>query len=124
MITSCQSGQGVSRDRDLSAFQAEFERNDSLCNRLVGLFQLISHKPRFRIICLLDHGDFCVGDIADVVNQGSISSISQQLKILTLAGVISKRRDAQKIIYHLEDPNVREILRFMRKKYMVKNGKK
>lgn len=66
------------------------------------MFQLFSNKGRFRIACLLARSEFCVNEITEVVSKGKTSNISQQLKILTLSGVIERRREDQRILYCLK----------------------
>jgi len=100
------------------AMKEEFARSESVCAQTLMLFHLISNKARFRIICLLTRGDFCVQDIADVVAHGNLSNISQQLKILRLAGLIDRRRDDRKLIYHLKDERVRTMIGFLRDQFL------
>jgi hypothetical protein len=49
----------------------EFRKNSAVCERVVTLLHLISNKTRFRIVCLLSRGEFCVNDIMGVVNEGN-----------------------------------------------------
>lgn len=96
----------------------DFKRNDSVCSRVVGLFQLISNKPRFRIICLLTRGEFCVREIMEAVGGGKLSNISQQLKTLALAGVVERRREEQRVLYRLKDERVRRMIDFLRTQFV------
>ena len=96
----------------------EFARQEAVCARTLTLFHLISNKARFRIICLLTRGEFCVQEIAEVVDQGNLSNISQQLKILLLAGIVEKRREDRRIIYSLKDERLRHMIEFLREQFM------
>jgi DNA-binding transcriptional ArsR family regulator len=96
----------------------EFQGNAVLCSRVITLFQLIANKTRFRIICLLARGEFCVNDIVEVVDGGKLSNISQQLKILSLAGLIERRRDQKNILYSLKDPRIRLMIEFFREQFL------
>ena len=98
--------------------KAEFEKNEAVCGKVLGLFHLVAHKPRFRIVCLLCQGEFCVNEIAEVVGCGKISNISQQLKMLTLAGLITKRRDQKKILYQVSDERVRHLVEYLRTEFL------
>jgi DNA-binding transcriptional ArsR family regulator len=98
--------------------KAEFERNEAVCSRVLGLLQLVAHKPRFRIVCLLCQGEFCVNDIAEVVGGGRVSNISQQLKMLTLGGLIARRRDRQRILYTVADERVRRLVGYLRSEFL------
>lgn len=94
-----------------------FKRNEAVCERVIGLFQLFSNKGRFRIICLLARGEFCVNEIAEVVG-GKISNISQQLKILALSGAIERRRDERRILYALKDKRLRKTIQFLQSQFL------
>ena len=96
----------------------EFESNEAVCSKTLDLLHLLAAKVRFRIVCLLTRGDFCVQDIAEVVGQGNLSNTSQQLKILRMAGVIGHRREQRKVIYFLIDARVRKMIHFLRKEFL------
>src|SRR6266542_3403813 len=96
-----------------------FEKNEAMCQRVLGLFHLFSNKGRFRIVCLLAHGEFCVNDITEVVSKGKLSNISQQLRILTLAGIIERRREDQHILYSLKDERVRKVIEFLQSQFLI-----
>ncbi len=103
------------------AIKQEFRKNSALCERVVTLLHLISNKARFRIVCLLSRGEFCVHDIMAVVNEGKLSHISQQLMILRLAGIVQKRRSNKLILYAIKDGRVRQLIEFLCRQYL-KNG--
>jgi DNA-binding transcriptional ArsR family regulator len=105
------------------AAKEEFRKNSAVCERVVTLLHLISNKARFRIICLLSQGEFCVNDIMDVVNEGKLSHISQQLRILRLAGILQKRRDNKRVLYGIKDEHVRRLIRFLRLQYLGETSK-
>jgi DNA-binding transcriptional ArsR family regulator len=99
----------------------EFRKNSDVCERVVTLLHLISNKARFRIVCLLSRGgEFCVNDIMDVVNEGKLSHISQQLTILRLAGIVQKRRSNKLILYAIKDERVRRLIEFLCLQYLKK----
>ena len=98
-----------------------FEKNEAVCAKVIGLFHLFSNKGRFRIVCLLARGEFCVHEIAEVVGQSKLSNISQQLKILTLSGVIERRREDQRILYRLKDERMGRLVEFLQQQFV--NGK-
>jgi ArsR family transcriptional regulator len=100
-----------------------FQKNEAVCARVIGLFQLFSNKGRFRIACLLARGEFCVNDITDVVGEGKLSNISQQLKILTLSNVIERRREGQRILYRLKDERIRSLVGFLQKEFVEEKMK-
>jgi DNA-binding transcriptional ArsR family regulator len=98
--------------------KSKFENNDIVCEKVINTLSLISNKIRFRILCLLSKGEFCVNDIVDIINCGKPSNISQQLKILRLAGVIGNRRDKQQLIYFILDHKISELIAYLEEKYL------
>ncbi len=98
----------------------EFRKNSAICERVVTLLHLISNKARFRIVCLLSRGEFCVHDIMDVVDEGKLSNISQQLGMLRLAGIVQKRRSNKLILYAIKDEGVRGLIEFLCLQYLKK----
>ncbi|MCX8157494.1 MAG: metalloregulator ArsR/SmtB family transcription factor [Verrucomicrobiae bacterium] len=94
--------------------QADFKRNEATCQKALTLLHLLSNKARFRIVCVLARGEFCVHEICEIVGGCNLSNISQQLKMLTLAGIIKKRRDQRRILYSLKDPRIAQLVEFLR----------
>jgi DNA-binding transcriptional ArsR family regulator len=96
----------------------EFSDNEEVCRHVIGLFQLMSNKQRFRIVCILSRGSFCVNEIAQILGTDKLSNISQQLKVLRLAGVIKCERDEKKMVYSLQDERFRDIIGFLKQNYL------
>ena len=103
---------------ELQQLKDRFLQNQMVCERVVGLFHLLSNKPRFRIACMLMHGEACVQDISEVVCGGQMSNISQQLKMLRLAGVVTKRREGKQILYSIADENVAHLIEFLQAEFL------
>ena len=80
------------------------------------MFPLFSNRYRFKILCVLNEGDFCVHEITRLVG-GHTSNISQQLKLLSLAGYLEKNREQKLIYYHLADARIKRLLRFLQKQF-------
>ncbi len=99
-----------------------FERNEAMCQKVIGMFQLVSNKTRFRIVCVLEQGEFCVQEIADIVGAERLSNISQQLKALRLAGIIASRREGTKVIYRLANEQVRHMIEYLHKEFLGETG--
>lgn len=79
---------------------------------MMSMLSLVSNQIRFRILCLLTVGSFCVNDIVEFVG-GKSSNVSQQLKILLLAGYIANERVGKQIYYRLDDERVRALIEFL-----------
>jgi len=96
----------------------QLSANDEACGELMKVLDLFSSKTRFRILCILREQDFCVSDIAEIVEEGKISNISQQLKILTMSNIISRYRVEKRVFYKLEDERIRNIVDFLHQQFM------
>jgi len=87
-------------------------RDKDKCTAVVRMFSLFSNEVRLKILCLLNEGEFCVREIVDAL-EGKYSNISQQLKILSLAGYVDKNREENQVYYHLKDNKIKDILKFL-----------
>jgi len=99
-----------------------FKENEKVCEKVLNIFSLISNKTRFRILCLLKEGDFCVNDIVDLIQLGKISNISQQLRLLSMADILVKRREKKQIFYHLKDEKIKKMIVFLEENYLNRNS--
>jgi len=73
----------------------------------------IAHPLRLRILCMLGDGEICVRDIVDTVGTTQ-SNISQHLAILREKGVLSTRKDANRVFYRISDPRTLQLVGMMR----------
>ena len=103
--------------RTIEELKQRFAGSEVVCGRVIEILSLMSNKTRFRILCMLADGDFCVTEIVDTVQTGKLSNISQQLRILTLAGVLEKTRKEQHIIYHLRDRRLARLIEILEKQF-------
>jgi DNA-binding transcriptional ArsR family regulator len=91
-------------------------REEARCEQVVRTLALLANARRLRILCALADGDLSVAEIVRAVN-GRISGVSQQLKLLTLAGHLVRRRSDKSVIYRLADPRIRRILHFLKDQF-------
>jgi DNA-binding transcriptional ArsR family regulator len=64
-------------------------------------FEVIGDPTRRRIIELLAEGEHSAGDLASQFDV-SFSAVSQQLRILSEAGVVSTRREGRQRLYKIQ----------------------
>jgi len=95
-----------------------FKESEKVCEKVMDTLSLISNKTRFRILCALKEGDFCVNEIVDLIQLGKISNISQQLRLLNMAGIVEKYRDKKQVFYHLKDEKVKKMIIFLEENYL------
>lgn len=108
----------MTNNKKLRLIRERFAGNMAVCQKVSDVLSLFSNKTRFRILCTLAEGDFCVNELLSVIGTGKVSNISQHLKLLTLAGILQKRRDQRQIIYSLGDERVRRLIAFLKSAYM------
>lgn len=73
----------------------------------------IAHPLRLQILCVLGDQEVSVQDIVDQVGT-SQSNISQHLAILREKGVLTTRKDANRVFYRVGDLRVLKLVGMMR----------
>src|SRR5213078_5094124 len=67
--------------------------------------QAMAHPLRLKILCLIGSQELSVLEIVDAVGT-SQSNISQHLAVLRDHGILTSRKEANKVFYRIEDPRV------------------
>lgn len=83
--------------------------NEEIVYDLADLFKVFSDSTRIRILVVLFDGEYCVGEIADMLEM-SQTAISHQLRILKQNHLIKYRRQGKSMIYSLADEHVKTII--------------
>lgn len=81
----------------------------------------MSHPLRLMILCKLGEDEFSVQDIVDNVGT-SQSNISQHLAILRDKGILSARKDANKVFYKVTDFKTLKLIDMMREVFCSKHN--
>ena len=82
----------------------------NVASDLAEMFRLLGDPTRVRILyALLEAGELCVCDIAEVVDTTD-TKVSQAMRLLRSAGVVRNRREGRNIFYRLDDGHVRMLL--------------
>ena len=84
--------------------------NDDVVYGATQIFDALSDFTRFQILGALSLGDKSVSEL-QVVSSVSQSAISHQLRLLRDRGLVSARREGQRVIYSLADDHVGELIR-------------
>lgn len=79
-------------------------------NRTSGVFKVLGHAGRLRVLEALDVQELCVCELAEVLGM-SMSGISQQLRELRRLGAIDFRVSGKFAYYRIEDPYWLELAR-------------
>lgn len=78
-------------------------------DKIVTLLKAMGNDNRFLILVYLAEGERAVGELEDLLDL-SQSALSQHLARLRRDGLVSTRRDAQKIYYSVQDTRVVDML--------------
>ena len=89
---------------------AAYLENDDVVYSATQIFDALSDSTRFQILGELVGGEKSVSDLQEVCHV-SQSAISHQLRLLRDRGLVSARRDGQRMFYRLADEHVEELLR-------------
>lgn len=83
--------------------------DEAALGRAAELFAALGDPPRLRLLALLAQGPACVSDLAEDEQEG-MSTISQRLKVLRSASLVSRRRQGKHVIYALADQHVVDLV--------------
>ncbi|NIR58014.1 MAG: winged helix-turn-helix transcriptional regulator [Gammaproteobacteria bacterium] len=87
-------------------------RDDDI-ERASRSLKAMSHPLRLKILCTLGDREVSVQDIVDHVGT-SQSNISQHLAILREKGILTARKDANRVYYRVGDPRTLALISMMR----------
>lgn len=77
----------------------------------------MAHPLRLEILCILGgSGEVSVQDIVEQVGT-SQSNISQHLSILREKGILTSRKDANKVYYRVADPKILQLIGALREAF-------
>jgi DNA-binding transcriptional ArsR family regulator len=100
----------TSRSGPLPAHAGQWRISADEADSLASLFRLLGDPTRTRMLyALVEAGELCVGDLAEVVDADE-SAVSHALRLLRTAGVVRNRRDGRHVYYRLDDVHVRLLL--------------
>jgi DNA-binding transcriptional ArsR family regulator len=75
-------------------------------------FRVLGEPFRLRILQQLEHGEHTVNELVDSLG-ASQSNVSKHLQLLYDAGLVTRRRDGNSILYSIGDPIVFELCRIV-----------
>ena len=80
------------------------------------LLRALANPHRMMILCLLADGEKSVGELGARIDLAQ-SAFSQHLARLRADGIVSTRREAQRIFYSLRDDSVLRLIRVLHEIY-------
>jgi ArsR family transcriptional regulator, zinc-responsive transcriptional repressor len=70
----------------------------------------LAHPHRLRMIQMLLHGRYTVGELADACELPSAMA-SEHLRLMQRAGFLDAEKDGRKVFYRVAEPHLKNILR-------------
>jgi DNA-binding transcriptional ArsR family regulator len=101
----------MENDADISLLSG-----DGDIERASRSLKAMSHPLRLKILCTLGDQEVSVQDIVENVGT-SQSNISQHLSILRDKGILTARKDANKVYYRIGDPKILNLIGSMREAF-------
>lgn len=96
----------------LEEFEGLITRDEDI-DRASRSLKAMSHPLRLKILCTLGASEISVQDIVEHVGT-SQSNISQHLAILRDKGILSARKDANRVYYKVGDQRTLRLIGMMR----------
>jgi DNA-binding transcriptional ArsR family regulator len=90
--------------------------NDIRCSRVMQLINIMSSPVRIHILCALTRHEFTVNELVDICD-ATVSNVSQQLKMMWMAGYLNKQRRGKQIYYSLKDERIADLIGFLEELY-------
>ena len=92
-----------------NAYSGDGVMGESSYRQAARLFHVLSHHARLHILDELRKDDACVCHLQTMLRRPQ-AYVSQQLRVLREAGLVTDRKDAQLVFYRLADPSVERLL--------------
>lgn len=81
------------------------------------MLKALASRPRLMVLCkLVEHGELCVGDLAQAVGL-SQSALSQHLARMRDEGLVAFRREGQSLFYRVADARCEALLATLHRLY-------
>jgi DNA-binding transcriptional ArsR family regulator len=75
-------------------------------------YGLLSHPARLQILDELRRDEACVCHLQALLKRPQ-AYVSQQLRVLREAGIVTDRKDGQLVYYRLDDPRVEQLVEYV-----------
>ena len=114
-------GVGMARNDVHSGLPPDFlMTRDEDIERASRSLKAMSHPLRLKILCMLGDREASVQDIVEQVGT-SQSNISQHLAILRDKGILTCRKDANRVYYRVGDARTLRLISMMREVFCARN---
>ena len=89
----------------------------------VAALKVLANEDRLLLLCQLSQGEMCVSELEEQLEIRQ-PTLSQQLGVLRVEGVVDTRRQGKNIYYSVADPTLLEILAVLYRLYCPKDDPK
>jgi len=86
-----------------------------LVKKEVTFLKALADDTRFRIVLFLSCGRKSVSDITKQVKKAQ-PTVSLQLKLLALSGVITSEKEGRKVFYKIKDKRIAKLMKALEEK--------
>ena len=123
--TSAKSASTHSANNDMSSDSADFSSIDLYTQmqqasmQASQLLKSLSHPDRLLLLCQLTQGEYCVGELEELVGVGQ-PSLSQQLGILRKDELVTTRREGKQIYYSIASEDALAVLELLYQRFCAK----
>lgn len=85
-----------------------------------SVLRIMANEDRLLLLCQLTHGEKSVGELEELLDIRQ-PTLSQQLGVLRVDGVVATRREGKRIYYSVADANVLALLKTLYELYCPKD---
>jgi ArsR family transcriptional regulator len=94
----------------MATLTADLEQFEARATEVATTLKVLASGPRLMVLCkLVEHGEMCVGDLADAVGL-SQSALSQHLSRMREEHLVAFRREGHSLFYFVADPRCEALL--------------
>jgi DNA-binding transcriptional ArsR family regulator len=94
----------------MATLTAPLEQFEARAEEVAATLKVLASGPRLTVLCkLVEHGELCVGDLADAVGL-SQSALSQHLARMREEHIVTFRREGHSLFYSVADPRCEALL--------------
>jgi len=86
--------------------------SEERCNEVQLLLSTMANPIRFHILCALRVHPFTVTELVEIAD-ANLSNVSQQLKMMWLAGYLAKEKKGKQVYYRMADKRIDSLVGFM-----------
>ena len=86
------------------------------CDEIAKVMASLSHPTRLKVLCSLMGGEQTVGDLTEICDI-SQPAMSQFLIRMKDDGMVSSRKEGQKVFYEISDKNLLKVLKAIKESY-------